>query len=297
MEVSLGYEKQLTTDISLQVIAAYKKEYNFNWTRGYYGTPSSYVLVPVDTVKGTGVDPTTGWQIYGADTTYKTPNGYVMMNYKHYYNYFKGLEFVFNKRFSRGWMLQASLDLLDWWVHYPETAIPATYTGAASTYTGALNPEGEFARSTLYDYYNKGRASVFEYGSGEPLSQNPVWHFKVSGLVRLPWDFNISGLVDAREGYIYNNWVTSYLGSTLPKKGSKLGDARLPNFWYANITLDRVFRFSDTSQVKLFITGYNIFNNVQGQEVDRTFAPTDPERYIQINRAQIFQLGAKFSFR
>ncbi len=297
LEMSIGYEKQLTTDISLQVMAAYKREYNFTWTRGYYGTLDNYTLQPVDMAVGTGVDPVTGWQIFSSDPSYKNPNGYMLTNYKHYYNYFKGLEFVFNKRFSQGWMLQVSLDLQDWKRHYPETAIPMNVTEAASTYTGSINPDGEFSRQTLYDYYNNAYTGVYEYGSTEPVGQNCRWHFKISGLVQLPWSLNLSGFIDAREGYIYANYVSSYQGNTLPENGTKFGDSRYPNFWYANFTLDRDFKFSENVTAKVFVTGYNIFNKVTAQEYHRTLVPTDTNAIIQINRSRIFQVGVRFSFR
>lgn len=296
LETSLSYEKQLSNDISVTLVGTYKREYNFFWTRGYYGTLSNHELVPPDTAKAVGTDPTTGWVVFGPDPTFKSPNGYMLTNYKHYYNYFKGLEFIFNKRLSHGWMLQASADISDWRVHYSPTYIPLDVTTPASAYTGPYNKDGEFARSTLYNYYHKAYAGVYEYGSTEPR-QNARWHIKITGLVQLPWNLNLSGFIDAREGYIYDKWVSSYSGQVLPEKGKKFGDYRYPNFWYANLTLDRTFKFSDNVSTKVFVTGYNITNNVKTQMIHLTKVPSDVNKPIQINRPRIFQFGVRFSFR
>jgi Carboxypeptidase regulatory-like domain len=286
MEITVGYEKQLSTDISVQVLGAYKKEYNFAWWRGYKGTLDNYTLMPVDTMKSLGKDPTTGWEVFVADPSYGTANGYRGYTYgSDYYNKFTGLEFIFNKRFSHGWMLQASVDLEDWKVHYADLAVD--------------NPDGKAARSTLRDYYQDSFLGAGEYFSTEPR-QNSRWHFKIAGLVRLPFALNFSGFIDAREGYLTDRWLASNSGQYLPKFGTKYGDNRLPNFWYANFTLDRTFAFSEQVAAKIFLTAYNAFNNIQPVAINSTVVPTrwPPQDYpTDVNRARIVQVGVRFSFR
>jgi len=294
MEMSLSYEKQLTTEMSLTVVAAYKKEYDFPWWRPYSGTLSNPNLYPPDTTKYLGTDPITGRKVWGADPAYPSPTGYIGYVYKYYYNYFKGAEVIFRKLLSHGWMLQASLDLEDWRVHYS----PTYRSFDDLTNTGAVNEKGEFGRSTLYDYYNKGYAGVYEYASTEPR-QNARWHFKIAGLVQLPLGFDLSGFVDARDGYIINKLVSQYSGQTLVETGIKYGHYRLPNFWYANLTLDKTFKFSDQVVAKVFVTAYNVFNNVVAMAINQSVVPTPwpPKDYpTDVNRPRIVQIGMRFTF-
>jgi hypothetical protein len=291
LELTLGYEKQLSTDMSVQIMGAYKREYNFAWWRGYQGTLASYTLMPIDTQKVIGTDSVTGWTVYGGDTSYGAANGYIGYTYGNdYYNYFKGLELIFNKRFSHGWMLQASLDLEDWRQHYAERAINPD---------GSANPNGKFGRSTLYDYYNNYYVGVGEYFSTEPR-QNARWHFKIAGLLRLPFSLNFSGFIDAREGYLTDRWLSTYSGQNLPAKTDHYGTWRLPNFWYANFTLDRTFRFSEQVSAKVFATAYNAFNKIVPVAINTTVVPTrwPPTTYpTDVNRPRIVQIGVRFSFR
>lgn len=292
LELTLGYEHQVSTDISVQVLGAYKREYNFAWWRGYYGTLASYQLQPIDMQKKIGVDATTGWTLFAGDSAYGPANGTIGFTYGNsYFNKFWGGQFIFTKRFSHGWQLQADLALEDWRVQLPERNIDPV--------TGAVNANGKYPRTTLYDYTNGGYLGAGEYFSTEP-QQNARWHFKITGLVRLPWGLNFSGFVDAREGYLVNRWVVANAGQNLPEFGSKFGKYRLPNFMYANFTLDRTFRFSEGVSAKIFATAFNAFNQITTWAINTAAVPTrwPPQDWAtDVNRPRIVQIGMRFSFR
>jgi hypothetical protein len=275
-EITLGYERMLGTDISLQFLLAYKKEYNITWARGYYGTKSSYTLMPIEINKMVGTDPVTGWDIYQRDPAIANPAGYILNNYKNTYNDFKGVQFIFTKKLTRGWMMQASVDLQDWKSH---------------------TAKSEVGMSTLFDYYDNTPYQAFQFRSTEP-GQNAKWHFKISGLVQLPFGVNLSGFIDARQGYPINGmWINSYLGQTLPKKGDKYGDYRMPNLWWANMTLEKPFRFSENITGTVYVTGYNITDNMTTTMINESKVPTTLNQPTDIMKPRIFQLGVRFNFR
>jgi hypothetical protein len=275
-EFILSYEKMLSTDMSAQLVLAYKKNYNLQWARGYTGTPSDYTLLPNDTSIQVGTDPTTGWDIYQRDAKYPNPTGYVYDAYQNTYNDFKGLELIFTKRYSNGWMLQVSGDLQDWSYHADK---------------------GEVGMSTLFDYYQDAPYQAYQYRSTEP-GQNVRWHLKVSGIVSLPLGFNLSGFIDARDGYPINgNWVTSYLAQSLPAKGDKYGDWRMPTMWYTNLTLEKVFKFSENITSTVFITGYNITDNMITTMINEGKIPTTLDQPTDVMKPRVFQVGIRFNFR
>jgi hypothetical protein len=279
-EFLLSYEKMLSTDMSVQLLLAYKKNYNLQWARGYTGsytgTPDSVTLLPNDTSLLVGTDPTTGWDIYQRDAKYPTPSGYMYDAYQNTYNDFKGVELIFTKRFSHGWMLQGSADLQDWSYHADK---------------------GEVGMSTLFDYYNDAPYQAYQYRSTEP-GQNVRWHFKLSGLVSLPLGINLSGFIDAREGYPINgNWVTSYLSQTLPAKGDKYGDWRMPNFYYVNLTLEKHFKFSENVSSTVYATAYNVTDVMKTTMINEAKVPTTLDQPTAVNFPRVIQLGIRFSFR
>jgi len=275
-EILLSYEKMLSTDISVQLSLAYKKNYNLTWARPYIGTYASPTLLPNDLSIKVGTDPTTGWDIYQRNSAYPLPVGSMYDSYRNTYNDFRGIEFVFTKRFSKGWMLQASGDLQDWVYHADK---------------------GELGMSTLFDYYQDAPYQAYQYRSTEP-GQNVTWHFKLAGMVQLPYGLNLSGFLDARQGYPVNGkWVTSYLAQTLPVKTDKYGDHRMPNLIYANLTLERQFRFSENVTSTVYITGYNISDTMVTTMINEAKVPTTLDQPTQVNRPRVFQLGIRFSFR
>jgi hypothetical protein len=281
-EIMLSYEKMLTTDMSVQVMLAYKKNYNLQWSRGYTGsytgTDSSVTLLPNDTSIKVGTDPTTGWDIYQRDSKkYPNPSGYAYDAYKNTYNDFRGIELIFTKRFSHGWMLQASGDFQDWRYH---------------------QDKGEVGMSTLFDYYQDAPYQAYQYRSTEP-GQNSRWHFKISGLYQLPFlGINLSGFIDAREGYPINGkWITAYLGQSLPAKGDKYGDYRMPNLWYMNLTLEKAFKFSENVTSTVYITGYNVTDNMTTTMINEAKVPTTLDQPSDVMKPRVFQVGIRFSFR
>ena len=275
-EFLLSYEKMLSNDFSVQILGAYKKNYNLQWARGYTGTYASPTLLPNDTSKLMGTDPTTGWDIYQRDAKYPTPSGYMYDAYQNTYNDFKGLELIFTKRFSHGWMIQGSGDLQDWSYHADK---------------------GETGMSTLFDFNNDAPYQAYQYRSTEP-GQNVTWHFKISGLVALPLGINLSGFLDARQGYPINgNWVTSYLGQTLPNKGDKYGDYRMPDFYYMNFTLEKQFKFSDNVSSTIYGTLYNATDVMKTTTINEAKVPTTLDQPTSVNNPRVLQIGVRFSFR
>ncbi len=279
-EFLLSYEKMLGTDMSVQLLLAYKKNYNLQWARGYTGQytgdVSSVTLLPNDTSIKVGTDPTTGWDMYQRDAKYPTPGGYMYDAYKNTYNDFKGVELIFTKRFSNKWMLQVSGDLQDWRYH-PD--------------------KSETGMSTLFDYYDDAPYQAFQYRSTEP-GQNVRWHFKAAGLYQLPFGINISGFVDVRDGYPVNGkWVTSYLAQTLPAKTDKYGDWRMPTFWYMNLTLEKQFKFSESVSSTVYATAYNVTDVMTTTSINEAKVPTTLDQPTSVNYPRSFQLGIRFSFR
>ena len=130
-EILLSYEKMLSTDFSVQILGAYKKNYNLQWARGYTARTPTPPCCRTTRASWSARTHVQGWDIYQRDAKYPTPSGYMYDAYQNTYNDFKGLELIFTKRFGHGWMVQGSGDLQDWRYHADK---------------------GETGMSTLFDY-------------------------------------------------------------------------------------------------------------------------------------------------
>jgi hypothetical protein len=104
-------------------------------------------------------------------------------------------------------------------------------------------------------------------------------------------------MVDARSGYIYNNWVASYLGTSLPAAGDTFGSHRLPMMWYSNASLEKNFHLSDNSTVTISAIMFNATDNMIATAINGTKVPTTPDQPTDVMKPRILELGVRYSFR
>jgi hypothetical protein len=286
-ELSLGVEKALGEDIAISLFGFYKRRHNLvreigiledgrleteanNW---YYA--GDYTFETGETVP-----------YY---LRYETPSQLYYTNYGNdTYEQYLALQLTFSKNFSRKWMLEASFTYADW---------------------KAFWDREEYGNGDLtnYDYFNGG--SVIRYSgkatSGLAVTTNLIvnarWMFKLSGLVQLPWDINLTGLLTAREGYIlpYHESLRREGGlgwTQMYKPDEKLGDNRLPAFWMLNLGLEKSFKISDTATATLFVNGYNITNNSTTLQVETDYTADNFDQPVRILNPGIFQFGLRINF-
>jgi hypothetical protein len=290
-ELTLAFEKALGEDLAVAVNLFYKKTTNLRWYRGLFtvdmtGAPSglSYNAGDLETAAN--------WYQKGTYTfldgsskpyyeRYYVPNASYLTNYDSgTYTLYQALQLIFSKKLAGGWMLDASFTYADWTYHYDE----ATYFD-----------------KTNFEYYQDGANAPQSGGSGiTGIYVNSRWQFKLSGLYQLPWGINITGVLQAREGYVVPYYERYRRGSGLGwtnmlEPGKKFGDDRLPTFWMLNLGLEKSFKVSDTTTCTLFCDGYNITNNTTTLKVNPILgsAAGDIERILNPG---LFQFGVRVSF-
>lgn len=273
-EFVLGFEKQLSQDISVGVNGYRKKETRETVVYRYEGTPDSYkVQWPWDVqFNKVATDPVTGNDVYIPVTRPATTGAFFTHDRYNWTNYW-GLEFNFQKRLSRNWMFNASFTYSDYKKHMNEKE---------------NNP------STYY-YFNNGAADPASYRSGL-IFFNARWMIKANGLYKLPWGFNISGTLVANEGNpVYNGRNTLY-NITLYPKDEVYGDKRLPNVVQVNLALEKQFVVSETVNLILEARCFNVFNNSTIIRVGQFMVPQNmiPDT---ITSPGILQFGVRLNWR
>jgi len=206
-----------------------------------------------------------------------------------------GGQVVLTKRLSNRWMMNASFTYSDWRRYYEGEYLGTMYDLLyPSMFYGLSNQE----------YFDGGVMAPESGGSGERyIFSNTRWIFKLSGLYQLPYGFNISGSVNAREGYVNPTYLQVFMpgigyedlfGS--PDGGGKYGDERLPNFWVINLRLEKVFNISESSTVTLAADVFNLTNSAHVLKQERRIDADNFGQAQQILSPRVFRFGIRFSF-
>ncbi len=289
-ELSVSYEKELMPNFSGRLEFFYKKRHHQKWIRSM---KADGTLETEDNYYVAGVDETTGTEYYGRNEFF--PYRYFTNHDKAFDRYLGG-QIVFNKRLSNGWMLNSSFTLSDWRRYYEGEFLGVIDDIMASEMTAGINNE---------DYFDGGVVAPESSGSGiTELYSNARWQFKLSGLVQLPMDINLSGVFNARDGYVrptYHQVSVPGIGSEKiygsPNGGQgKYGDERLPNYYVLNLRLEKVFALSDTSSVALGADAFNLLNSSHSLKQENSIIADNYGQALRILNPRVFRFGVRFSF-
>jgi hypothetical protein len=290
-ELTLAFEKALGEDVAVALNLFYKKTTNILWYRGMFtvdktGASSglTYAAGAVET-KDNYFEAGTFTFLDGSSKPYYeryyVPNATMLTNHGNgRYNLYTALQLIFSKKLAGGWMFDASFTYADWKQHYDVD---------------------EYFDMTNFEYNQDGAVAPESGGSGiTGIYVNARWQFKLSGLYQLPWGINVTGVFQAREGYVIPYHEEYERGSGLGwtnmyEVGKQVGDDRLPTFWMLNLGLEKAFKVSDTTTATLFVDGYNITNNATTLKVNTLIgsAQGDIERILNPG---LFQFGIRVSF-
>jgi hypothetical protein len=287
-ELTLSIERQIAEDMVLQVAGYYKKNSKYMLRYNYYGTKSSYTIdnannfEVVDTVSVGGQNVSL-WDhkeayAYGSGSYYSSASSDT-------YDRYLGLQLMFSKKFSHKWMADLSLTLQD-----------------QKNYFSMEDYIGWYGSPNNYDYYNGGIVAPESGGSGyTEFFMHSRWMVNASFLVQLPLDINLSGVVNAREGYptqYYSVYSTPYSGDfKMFEPGKKFGDDRLDTVYTVNLALEKVFKISDTATATFFVDGYNILNADTTLKIDGDLDSSGFQDPLRVINPGIFQFGVRVKFQ
>jgi hypothetical protein len=217
-----------------------------------------------------------------------------------YYDYY-GVDFVFNKRLSNKWMMNASVTLQDQKTHWG---------------TDFFNPTNQWAfdGKSYGDWGGgaSGKTSVLMYTR---------WMVKLSGLYQLPWGFNVSGTFNAREGWkipnyfnLYDEGAPNYAAGTGVRidKQNDLLDS-MPTFYNItfriekkiNVGAGRLYFMADVMNLlnsNMGIRGYSKYDGDaryrSGTVVEQQTSYTYPFNGLwnEVLNPRIWRFGARFEF-
>ena len=280
-ELILSFQKAITNDLAVSLTGYYKK--NHNLVRGIGMMDANGTLETKDNWYYAGEFTFSDGHTQPYYLRYQRPNyGTYYTNYEKAYNRYMAVQLVMNKRLSNKWMANASFTYQDW---------------------KAIRYEEEAFDLTNFDYWNEGVVAPASGGSGlSGIYVNARWMFKFMGLYQLPYNWNISAVFQAREGYVvpYHEYLyrpgIGWTSMYEYKDGVKFGDDRLPNFWILNLSLQKQFKVSEKVKAVFHIDGYNITNNNTTLKVNDVLGTSTTGQIQRVLNPTVFQFGIKVNF-
>jgi hypothetical protein len=128
---------------------------------------------------------------------------------------------------------------------------------------------------------------------------NAKWLYKLSGLVNLPYDINVSAFFNARQGYPEEFAVQ---GPSRPNGGgiptillNAVGDARLPNYSNLDLHLDRPIRIG-TVKFLPTLDIFNLANNNVIQAVRVTQNASNANQIQAITAPRVLRFGIRLNW-
>jgi hypothetical protein len=319
-EITLGLEREVTPDLTASAIATFRRSDNFDWAKLYYpadvfpSTPDLVVDGTSDWYEAAGTVPDTitvgegtsavtydlldagGRTWYLPIATFPGETPYRMVDKTNAFRTYLGLELSLNKRLARRWFMNASVTLQDQRYHWKDSAVDPTNQWA-------LDGKAYGNWGASYD----GKASVLMYAR---------WMAKLSGLYQLPWGFNVSATLTAREGWKVPNYVGLAYADSESWPGlyrssvvylQPLSKDSLPVFHNLTFRLEKSVKLG-AGRVYLMADVFNVLNSdivnraydayLGTYYVDTEVFVANPQsrRYSEILNPRIFRLGLRFEF-
>jgi len=268
-EILASINRELRKDLGVAINFTYKTYDNYAWNIPYY--PATGYARSMDDFVQAGVIPS---EIGGQSTGESAGKPYYLLgpvvknktdftSYQLYTqrpdfkNSYWGMDIVVVKRLSNKWMMDASFTLQGQSVDYGKGFYDSNQS---SNY---LNPTNVWA-------IDKNTYAPFVGGSSGKINQYVFsrWLVKLSGLYQLPWDLNVSGTFQAREGNIIPEYfdIVDYTAPnpdsrTVTIIANKFGKLRLPTFYNINLRAEKMLRMGDFGKVYVFVDLFNLLNS------------------------------------
>jgi hypothetical protein len=277
-EFLIGFDRQLGSTMAIGGNYIWRKYDRFLWNDRIGLTSADYRAVnytPGNCPSGARCETVTYYE-----PTIRIPSPNIYTNVPDRYRNFNGIELTFQRRYANRWQMNASLafnDARDYW-------------DSPAAYEDPSNIENQHGAQYAPESGGSGIGGIFT---------NAKWLVKLSGRYTLPYDINIAGFYNGRQGYPFPQSVQS------PNRANgagrvqvlldPLGDVRLNNLHMVDFRLDKVFRFGQRS----FTPTFEIFNLTNANTVlaiNRNQAASNANRISGIVAPRVIRFGLQVRF-
>jgi hypothetical protein len=297
-EVVLGIDHELGANLAIGAAYTFRKTNDLAYTP-LLSAPcavgaSCSIITPSQYIRGTDLS-ARGYTVqrYTAPGALVTAggNGRYRTNFTGYSRTFNGLEFTAKKRMANKWAANLALSWNNWTEDYADNN--RVEIGLANQ-TGGGNP----TKTDTSPLVDGGPVSILSGSSGKASFYSSFkWQVYADALVTLPWSFNFSTAIFARQGGIYPINITNSLGADGSQRVLASGiDAQryddLVNLDFRLARNSKVGKVTITPSIELF----NALNNDLVLSRARNANSATLGRVEEVISPRILRIGARLSF-
>lgn len=243
-ELIVGFDRQFGGSLAIGASYIWRKYDRFNWEDTVGLTSEDYVPVsftPEDCRAGARCDTVTYFE-----PTFEIPSAFIRTNVPDRWRDYNGVELTLEKRYSDRWSASASY----------------AYNNAVDTWDSPAAYEDPTCRQNLCP--GSQQYAPEAGGSGiDNIYPNAKWLVKVSGRYTLPYDINLAGFYNARQGYPFPQAVRTpnraNQAGTEDVLLGRMGEARLDTLQTLDIRVDKTFRLG-AAQLRPSMDIFNVGN-------------------------------------
>jgi hypothetical protein len=287
-EFIVGFDRQLGSTMAVGANYIWRKYDRFRWNDRFVtdaaggfvrdfgsGDYRAVAFTPTTCPAGARCEAVTYFE-----PTRQIPSANVYTNVPDRFRNFNGVEVTFQRRYAERWQMNASLafnDARDFWDSGNAYEDP---TNIAQQHDAQYAPESG----------GSGIGGIFT---------NARWLMKLSGRYTFPWDINVAGFYNGRQGYPFPQNVQTPNRANGAGRASvlldRLGDVRLDNLHMIDFRLDKVFRFGSRSVTPTFEI-FNLTNTNTVLAINRNQAASNANTISGIVAPRVIRLGLQVRF-
>jgi hypothetical protein len=274
-EFIIGFDRQLGPQMAVGASYIWRKYDRFLWNDRINWTSGDYRQVnfqPTTCPEGARCEAVTYFE-----PTRQVPSPNIYTNVPDRYRNFNGVELTFQKRYTDRWQMNASLaynDARDYW-------------DSPNAYEDPTN----IANQSGFQYAPESGGS----GIGN-IFTNARWLVKLSGRYTLPWDVNLAGFYNGRQGYPFPQSIQTPNrangGGQAQVLLDPLGDVRHDDLHIVDFRVDKVFRVRGRSITPTFEI-FNLGNANTVLAINRNQAASNANRISGIVAPRVARFGVQ----
>ncbi len=286
-EVLVGFERELTSSLTISAIYTYRKYGNLLAKGIPFGITTSD-FVPAGNYSETNIlgDFNVPYFTLGIQQDGST----LTANIKDMNQTYNGIDFLVRKRMSQNFMLNAALTLQRQKAHTDGN----DSLGFVSTGIVAFDPTNlPFVNDKSYAYSegNRGRVNLFG-----------AWNLRVAGVYQLPWNLATSAYLRYQQGYPYILFarvedpnLRSFYGPRHNILVEPIGSRRLDNVFTVDLQIQKIFDLNP-GRISLILDVFNVTNANTVVSRNNALGTESLNQIGEVLSPRAARLGITFSF-
>ncbi len=275
-ELILGIEREVIPDFAFGAHFIFRRFTNMVWEDwAHAGISTPYVGVDSSDFVPAIVE-FEGQELTYYELPFVRPAGEILENWPDYRRRYRAIELSGRKRLSNRWMLNFGLTWSDLREYFDSDA-------------AVFDPTNVEIR----------RGNPIASGGSFSQGMDSRWNLKLNGMFELPAGFHLAGMLNARQGFIFQKvyWVERRSGGIGSGRVflQPLGDSRLEDLWLVDIRVEKTFDIG-RSRLSAIMDVFNLLNSATVLAREPRQNVPSANRVYDILSPRVVRFGARWAF-